>query len=244
MPTDASTSPPAPDSACPSTPKRSRSTAPGPRSRTRRREHAGHTLSKAVAVLRAPSVAVLRAPSVAVLRAPSADRYRPAVDALVAGGVREIELTLTTPGTLDVVSRLRADVGGIARVGVGTVTDGVLARAALDAGTRFLVTPGYAVPRCSGHRPRGGGAGARARRAGHHGRAHAHQVMTATASGADLVKIFPASAVGAEYQGQLRGPFPDLRAVPSGGIGAAEARAWLAAGAAAVSMGGPLIGDA
>ncbi|MCN9243753.1 bifunctional 4-hydroxy-2-oxoglutarate aldolase/2-dehydro-3-deoxy-phosphogluconate aldolase [Streptomyces sp. RY43-2] len=173
---------------------------------------------------------------VAVLRAPSADRYRPVVDALVAGGVREIELTLTTPGTLDVVSRLRADVGDIARIGVGTVTDGVLARAALDAGARFLVTPGIVR--------------AAAEPAHEHGvpvimgALTPTEVMTATASGADLVKIFPASAVGAEYLEQLRGPFPDLRAVPSGGIGAAEARAWLAAGAAAVSMGGPLIGDA
>ncbi|MFF1485289.1 hypothetical protein ACIGZH_25795 [Streptomyces sp. NPDC058319] len=54
----------------------------------------------------------------------------------------EIELTLTTPGTLDVASRLRADVDDIARIGVGTVTDGVLPRAALDAGARFFVTPG------------------------------------------------------------------------------------------------------
>ncbi|MEU3653242.1 hypothetical protein AB0E67_10405 [Streptomyces sp. NPDC032161] len=68
---------------------------------------------------------------IAVLRAPSADRYRPVVDELVAGGVREIELTLTTPGALDVVGRLRADIGEVARIGVGTVTDGVQARAAL-----------------------------------------------------------------------------------------------------------------
>ncbi|MEU3218246.1 bifunctional 4-hydroxy-2-oxoglutarate aldolase/2-dehydro-3-deoxy-phosphogluconate aldolase [Streptomyces sp. NPDC006971] len=173
---------------------------------------------------------------IAVLRAPSADRYRPVVDELVAGGVREIELTLTTPGTLDVVGRLRADVGEVARIGVGTVTDGVRARAALDAGAQFLVTPGVVR-----------GAAEPAREHGVPvimGALTPTEVMTATASGADLVKIFPASAVGAEYLGQLRGPFPDLRAVPSGGIGAAKARAWLAAGAAAVSMGGPLIGDA
>ncbi|MET9147176.1 hypothetical protein [Streptomyces sp. NPDC004042] len=79
---------------------------------------------------------------VAVLRAPSADRYRPVVDALAPEASVEIELTLTTPGTLDVASRLRADVDDIARIGVGTVTDGVLPRAALDAGARFFVTPG------------------------------------------------------------------------------------------------------
>lgn len=158
------------------------------------------------------------------------------VDGLVAGGVREIELTLTTPGTLDAVSHLRADVGDVARIGVGMVTDGVLARAALDAGAQFLVTPGVVR-----------GAAELAREHGVPvimGALTPTEVMTATASGADLVKIFPASAVGAEYLGQLRGLFPDLRAVPSVGFGAAEARAWLAAGAAADSMGGPLIGDA
>ncbi|MFJ1697328.1 2-dehydro-3-deoxyphosphogluconate aldolase [Streptomyces sp. NPDC088252] len=169
------------------------------------------------------------------LRAPSADRYRPVVDGLVDGGVREIEPThhagnarrCRPPASTRRLRRTHRRRYG---------TDGVLARAALDAGAQFLVTP--SVVR---------GAAEPAREHGVPvimGALTPAEVMTATASGADLVKIFPASAVGAEYVGQLRGLFPDLRAVPSVGIGAAEARASLAAGAAAVSMGGPLIGDA
>jgi 2-dehydro-3-deoxyphosphogluconate aldolase / (4S)-4-hydroxy-2-oxoglutarate aldolase len=64
------------------------------------------------------------------------------------------------------------------------------------------------------------------------------------AAGATAVKVFPASVVGPEYISALRGPFPDIAVVPSGGIGAAEAGEWILAGASAVSMGGPLIGDA
>ncbi len=173
---------------------------------------------------------------IAVLRAPDAERYRPVVGELVAGGIHDIELTLTTPGTLDVVGRLRAEVGDAARIGVGTVTDDALARDALGAGAQFLVTPGVVPNAAELARARGVPIMM--------GALTPTEVLAAMDAGADLVKIFPAATVGAGYLTQLRGPFPSLRAVPSGGVGPEEARDWLAAGAAAVSIGGPLLGDA
>lgn len=173
---------------------------------------------------------------IAVLRAANADRYHPVVDELIAGGIRNIELTLTTPGTLDVVHQLRAGVGDCARIGVGTVTTSTSAGDAIRAGAQFLVTPGVAV-----------GPAELARQ--HNvpimmGALTPTEIMAAIECEADLIKIFPASTVGADYLTQLRGPFPDLQAVPSGGVDSASARDWLAAGAVAVSIGGPLIGDA
>ncbi|KOS54661.1 bifunctional 4-hydroxy-2-oxoglutarate aldolase/2-dehydro-3-deoxy-phosphogluconate aldolase [Rhodococcus rhodochrous] len=173
---------------------------------------------------------------IAVLRAANADRYHPVVDELIAGGIRNIELTLTTPGTLDVVHQLRAGVGDCARIGVGTVTTSTSAGDAIRAGAQFLVTPGVAA-----------GPAELARQ--HNvpimmGALTPTEIMAAIECEADLIKIFPASTVGADYLTQLRGPFPDLQAVPSGGVDSASARDWLAAGAVAVSIGGPLIGDA
>lgn len=173
---------------------------------------------------------------IAVLRASEASRYRPVVDELVAGGVRSIELTLTTPGTLDIVDQLRAEFGDCARIGVGTITNNGLARDAIEAGAQFLVTPGIVS-----------GSAEVARRHGvpiMMGALTPTEVMAATEAGADLIKIFPASTVGADYLTQLRGPFPALQAVPSGGVDLDGAQQWIAAGAVAVSMGGPLIGDA
>lgn len=173
---------------------------------------------------------------IAVLRAPEAVRYRPVVEELVSGGIRDIELTLSTPGTLDVVDQLRASFGDCARIGVGTVTNSSLARDAVQAGAQFLVTPGVVA-----------GSADVARQ--HNvpimmGAFTPTEVLAATEAGADLIKIFPASTVGAEYLTHLRGPLPSLQVVPSGGIDLEGAQQWLAAGATAVSIGGPLIGDA
>jgi len=173
---------------------------------------------------------------IAVLRADHASAYRPVVRTLVECGIREIELTLTTPETLGHVRSLIDEFGADGSIGVGTVTDEELARRALDAGAQFLVTPGLVA-----------GAPALASRQGVPtimGALTPTEVVAAMAAGADAVKIFPASAVGPDYLGQLRGPFPSLVAIPSGGVGIADAPAWFAAGAAAVSMGGPLVGDA
>jgi 2-dehydro-3-deoxyphosphogluconate aldolase/(4S)-4-hydroxy-2-oxoglutarate aldolase len=172
---------------------------------------------------------------VAVLRAPRPDACAAIVDRLVESGIRCIELTLTTPDALRELPRLRERVGDSACIGMGTVTSEANARASLDAGAEFLVTPIVApavlalgvaagVPvLCGALTP-----------------TEAHAAWSA---GASAVKIFPASAVRPSYLRELRGPFPDLDAMPSGGVGFDDIVPWLAAGACAVSLGGSLIGD-
>jgi 2-dehydro-3-deoxyphosphogluconate aldolase/(4S)-4-hydroxy-2-oxoglutarate aldolase len=175
-------------------------------------------------------------PVIAVLRASHASEYAPVVESLVAGGVRSIELTLTTQGVLDELAGLRTRFGGDAEIGVGTVTSVEEAERATSAGAEYLVTPvtypeivDYAVGRGIAIYPGG---------------LTPTELHTGWRLGATAVKLFPASAVGPGYIGQLRGPFPDLGVVPSGGVAIDTAPDWIEAGAVAVSLGGPLLGDA
>jgi 2-dehydro-3-deoxyphosphogluconate aldolase/(4S)-4-hydroxy-2-oxoglutarate aldolase len=174
---------------------------------------------------------------VAVLRAAGADRYAPVVDVLAENGVHAIELTMSTPGTPDVVARLRARIAGSgAALGVGTVTDAQTASRVLDLGAEFIVTPTaetgvvrVAVDRGVPVYP---------------GALSPTEVLTMWKAGATAVKLFPASTVGPSYIGHLHGPFPDIPVLPSGGFGIPDIAAWVRAGAVAVSMGSSLIGDA
>lgn len=173
---------------------------------------------------------------IVVARASRAEDYAPVLDVMIDAGIRSIELTLTTPGTLDRLPQLLARYDGVADIGVGTVTNSEdLARAA-DAGARYLVTP-ITSP-------------ALVRQATDAGVPIVPGGLTPTelfaswSSGASAVKVFPAGQVGPAYLKDLRGPFPDIVAVPSGGVDVEGARAWLDAGAVAVSVGGPLLGDA
>ncbi|TQR85055.1 bifunctional 4-hydroxy-2-oxoglutarate aldolase/2-dehydro-3-deoxy-phosphogluconate aldolase [Mycobacterium hodleri] len=173
---------------------------------------------------------------IVVVRAPDAADYDRVLDVLVEAGIRSVELTLTTPGTLERLPELLARYGDEADIGVGTVVDGEQLDAAVGAGAHYLVTP-VADPDLV----------AAATLAGVPivpGGLTPTELFGAWRGGAAAVKIFPANVVGPSYLKDLRGPFPGIAAVPSGGVDLAGAAAWLAAGAAAVSVGGPLLGDA
>lgn len=177
----------------------------------------------------------LRTPVIAVLRADAASRYLPVIDVLVEEGVTGIELTLTTPAALDRLPRLVARYAAHAAIGVGTVTRAEDAETAA-AHAAFIVTPVHAPAVLSV---------ACARRVPIiSGGLTPTELHAAWSTGASAVKVFPADVVGKSYIKSLRGPFPDIRIVPSGGVGIDDAAAWLRAGAAAVSLGGALIGDA
>jgi 2-dehydro-3-deoxyphosphogluconate aldolase / (4S)-4-hydroxy-2-oxoglutarate aldolase len=172
---------------------------------------------------------------IAVLRASGVSALAPVCDVLVEEGILSLELTLTTPGLLDALSELVDRYVDTADVGVGTILTESEAQRALDSGAQYLVTPTMnlpvvklAVERQIAVFP--GGLTPTELAAGWH-------------AGATAVKIFPAHTVGAGYLKHLRGPFPDLEAIPSGGVDLGAAREWLNAGAAAVSIGGPLLGD-
>ena len=174
-------------------------------------------------------------PIIAVLRARDHEAYDPVIAALISGGIRSIELTLTTPGTLDALPELRRRHPG-AVIGIGTVTTRADAETAIERGAAYLVTPVVDT-----------GVIAAARDAVlpvYPGALTPTEVLAAWRAGASAVKIFPAGTVGPGYAGHLRGPFPDLRFIPSGGVSLDDIPAWLRAGASAVSLGGPLLGDA
>ncbi|WP_053383268.1 bifunctional 4-hydroxy-2-oxoglutarate aldolase/2-dehydro-3-deoxy-phosphogluconate aldolase [Leucobacter celer] len=175
-------------------------------------------------------------PVVAVLRAAAAEDYAPVVEALLTGGVRHVEVTLSTPGTLEAVPGLLARFGADARIGVGTVTDPDQARRAVEAGAHFLVTPttdsaviDTAVSAGLPVFPGG---------------FTPTELHSGWSRGAAAVKVFPASQLGPGYLADLRGPFPGIEVIPSGGVTADDAIDWLRAGACAVSLGGPLLRDA
>ncbi|MFP3466475.1 bifunctional 4-hydroxy-2-oxoglutarate aldolase/2-dehydro-3-deoxy-phosphogluconate aldolase [Leifsonia sp. SIMBA_070] len=170
--------------------------------------------------------------ALAVIRAPRIDDPVALCRALSHGGIRTVEFTFTTPGVERVISEATAGAHD-ALVGAGTVTDQGAAERAIAAGARFLVTPGLQER-----------VAAVAREAGIPlllGALSPSEVMRAVELGADAVKIFPASLVGPGYLRDLRGPFPTVPFVPSGGLDASNAGAWTAAGALAATAGSSVV---
>lgn len=172
---------------------------------------------------------------VAIVRGPDPEAALHTVLTLFDAGVQLVEVSLTTADADTVISRARKELGPQALLGCGTVVTAEDATRAADAGAGFVVTPALG-PGIAASRDRGlpviGGAFTPS------------EMVEAMARGAEAVKLFPASLAGPGYVRALRDPFPDLAIVPVGGIDAAQARAYLAAGAAAVGVGSPLIGDA
>ena len=173
---------------------------------------------------------------IAVLRTSQVSALAPVCDVLVEEGILSLELTLTTPGLLDALEELVDRYGNSTDVGVGTVVTESEAQRAMDCGAQYLVTPTINLPVVD--------LAVRRKIAVFPGGLTPTELAAGWRAGATAVKIFPAETVGARYLKHLRGPFPDLEAIPSGGVDLDATRAWLAAGAAAVSIGGPLLGDA
>lgn len=169
----------------------------------------------------------------AVVRLEDLSRAEHLADALLAGGVRCIEFTLTNRQAVAVIEQVRASHGDRMLVGAGTVLDPESARAAITAGAQFVVTPTlrlstielcrrYSVPiLCGAFSPT--------------------EILTAWEAGADWVKVFPASAGGPRYLREIRGPLPQIKLVPTGGVSLENAGEFIKAGAAAVAVGSNLV---
>ncbi|BCY14018.1 bifunctional 4-hydroxy-2-oxoglutarate aldolase/2-dehydro-3-deoxy-phosphogluconate aldolase [Actinoplanes sp. L3-i22] len=177
------------------------------------------------------SAAVVDSGIVAILRAPSAGGFAAIADVLVDAGITALEVTLTSNGALEAIADLRRRLPAGTIIGAGTVLTPDDAEAAVAAGASFLVSPvldtlaGQDVPCYPGaYTPT--------------------EVYAAYRAGAPLVKLFPAGGLTPAYLKDLRGPLPQVRILPTGGINLDDIGAWLGAGAAAVGLGGPLIGDA
>lgn len=169
---------------------------------------------------------------VAVVRAPDRVGALRAVDALLAGGIRAIEITFTTPDAAGVIASLsdRTEAGFV--LGAGTVLTAHQAEEAAAAGASFIVTPGTT--------PALAAAVTATRTAAIFGAYTPTEVIRVLELGADAVKVFPASLGGPRYLAALRAPFPDLVVMPTGGVTAENLGDWFAAGAFCVGAGGEL----
>jgi len=171
---------------------------------------------------------------VPVIRAPSAELALQAAEAILAGGISVFEITMTIPDAPAVIRLLRSRFGERALIGAGTVLDAASARACIEAGAEFIVSPGFDL-----------GTIAAAHEAGiaaMPGALTPTEVIAAWKAGADVVKIFPASALGgASYLRALKGPLPQVKLMPTGGVNINTARDFLAAGAVALGVGSELV---
>ncbi len=170
---------------------------------------------------------------VAVIRADSSDQLVSVAEALCEGGVTSMEVTMTTPNALEVISTVTKRFGDRILMGVGSVLDTETCRAALLAGAEFVVTPvtrpdvvklcnRYGKPiACGAYTPT--------------------EALLAHESGADFVKIFPADQLGPKYIKNLLAPLPMLRIIPTGGVTPETAASFLEAGCAALAAGSSLV---
>jgi 2-dehydro-3-deoxyphosphogluconate aldolase/(4S)-4-hydroxy-2-oxoglutarate aldolase len=180
--------------------------------------------------------ALTEAAVVAVLRAPDPDSALRGVDALVAGGVTGIEITYSTPDAPSVIAEIDRRYGDRVVLGAGTVTTPAQATEAVEAGARFLVSPGTTEELARALLATGVTTLM--------GALTPSEVIRVSELGAHAVKIFPASLGGPGYLKSLRGPFPNIPFVPTGGVNESNIGTWLSAGAVAVGAGGELCSGA
>ena len=170
---------------------------------------------------------------VPVVRAHSAAEALLVAEAVAKGGIPIVEITMTVPNAIDVIAELSKSMPEVL-VGAGTVLDAETARRCIEEGAQFLVSPGLEVETVKFAVEKQIVMMAGALTPG--------ELMAARRAGADFVKIFPcANLGGASYIKALKGPFPDVPLVPTGGVNLETAASFIAAGAAALGVGGELI---
>jgi 2-dehydro-3-deoxyphosphogluconate aldolase / (4S)-4-hydroxy-2-oxoglutarate aldolase len=170
---------------------------------------------------------------VAVIRVKDPEKVRGVVTALAAGGVRALEVTMTVPRAVDLIRELAPTMPDGFLLGAGTVTDVATARAVIDAGASFVVGPVFRrdvivacherdvpmIPGCFSPT----------------------EILAAHDAGADIVKLFPATALGPQYIRDVLAPLPHVKLMPTGGVTVENAGDWIRAGAVAVGLGSALL---
>ncbi len=171
---------------------------------------------------------------VPVVRASSAREARIAADAVCEGGIPIVEITMTVPGAVDVIRELAKGGATDVLVGAGTVLNTEAARRCIDAGAQFLVSPGLNLQTVE--------LAVREEMLMMAGALTPTEVMAAWEAGSDFVKIFPCGQMGgAKYIKALKGPFPQVPFVPTGGVNLNTAAEFIEAGAVALGIGGELV---
>jgi len=169
-----------------------------------------------------------------VIRAESAAMAHRAVTAVCKGGITIVEITMTVPGALDVIRELTKNDQTEMLIGAGTVLDAQTAHECVQAGAQFIVSPALDLKTIAWCKDRGIAMMA--------GALTPTEIYTAWAAGADLVKVFPAGAVGGpSYLKAIKGPLPQIKLVPTGGVSLKTAAAFIEAGAEALGVGTDLI---
>jgi 2-dehydro-3-deoxyphosphogluconate aldolase/(4S)-4-hydroxy-2-oxoglutarate aldolase len=174
---------------------------------------------------------------VPVLRATSVQAGHSLVDAMIAGGVTVVEVTMTVPNALTLLRELKQRHGDTLLLGSGTVTDAAQVEATVNAGAEFVVSPSLHLDVVTKTKELG--------KVSIPGALTPTEVITAWRAGADYVKIFPCSAMGgASYLKSLLAPFPELKLIPTGGVTLQTAADFLKAGARALGVGTDLVNAA
>src|SRR6516225_10834805 len=170
---------------------------------------------------------------VAVVRSPDSQQLVEVARALADGGVSVIEITMSVPGALDVLQRVRHALGERVLLGAGTVLDPETARAVLLAGAEYVVAPTVnleVIRLCR-----------RYDKLVMPGAFTPTEILAAWEAGADIVKVFPADVVGPAFFKALKGPLPQIRVMPTGGVDLTTAAAFLKAGACCLGVGSQLV---
>src|SRR5215475_7939707 len=176
---------------------------------------------------------VLDSGIVAVVRSQDSQQLVEVVRALADGGVSVAEITMSVPDALDVLKKVRQALGDRVLLGAGTVLDSETARAVLLAGAEYIVAPTVnldVIRLCQ-----------RYDKLVMPGAFTPTEILTAWEAGADIVKVFPADVVGPAFFKALRGPLPQVRLMPTGGVDLATAAEFLKAGAVCLGVGGQLV---
>ena len=170
---------------------------------------------------------------IGVIRLNDAAKLKGVIEALSAGGVTALEITMTTPGALDAIAQVSGEIGEGFLVGAGTVLDPETARLAVLAGAQFVVSPvlNPEVIRMVHRYDRVAIPGAFT----------PTEILTAWEHGADVVKVFPATALGPKYFRDVRGPLPQVKLSPTGGVSLDNAAEFIRAGACCLGVGSALV---
>lgn len=170
---------------------------------------------------------------VAVVRSPDSQQLVEVARALADGGISVVEITLSVPNALEVLRQVRQALAERVLLGAGTVLDAETARAVLLAGAEYIVTPTLnldVIRLCQ-----------RYDKLVMPGAFSPTEILTAWEAGADIVKVFPADVLGPAFFKALRGPLPQIRLMPTGGVDLSTAGAFLKAGACCLGVGGQLV---
>ena len=176
---------------------------------------------------------ILSTGAVAVIRMKDARRLSKVVEAIRAGGVKCIEITMTVPGAVEIIAEMARSSPPDVLIGAGTVTDKKTALDVINAGAKFVVGPALifdilavcketdtvCMPGCFSPT----------------------EILAGWNAGADIIKVFPATSLGPKYFKDIAGPFPQIRLMPTGGVTVENVGEWVAAGAVAVGIGSDLL---